>query len=213
MSSTHSSVTMLVALLLATPPSLAWGRSKTQPTCPVPNGVACMSTMEVYRATNGADKVTSRAQGQVDSAPLPPPPAPVQATLSRPKGPVAYRPAAYAQLQVQGDALVISNGDPVAPAPAPAPVAAPEPYRVPAQVMQIYVAPWQDEQGDLHLPERVVTEIEPRRWALGAPAPDAGTSFHLLELPSVAAKDSQSTVSANTTRGQSGNTAPTTSKE
>lgn len=206
------SLKLLLLVMASTLAGTALGKSKSEPSCPVPNGVACMSTMEVYRATNGTDKVTSRAQGQIVTAPLPPPAMPVAVvvrTAPQPSGPIAYRPAEYAQLQVQGDSLVISNHaseEPVASVRAAAPRGA-EPYRLPAQIMQIFVAPWQDEQGDLHLPERVVTEIEPRHWAMGAPAPDTSTSFRLLELPSEAAKDSQSAVQASTARGQSGNTA------
>jgi len=42
--------------------------------------------------------------------------------------------------------------------------------RMPAQVMRIWIAPWEDSRGDLHAPGYVYTEIEPRRWTLGAPA-------------------------------------------
>jgi conjugal transfer pilus assembly protein TraV len=41
---------------------------------------------------------------------------------------------------------------------------------MPAQVMRIWIAPWEDSRGDLHAPGYVYTEIEPRRWTLGAPA-------------------------------------------
>ena len=42
--------------------------------------------------------------------------------------------------------------------------------RMPAQVMRIWIAPWEDSRGDLHAPGYLYTEIEPRRWALGAAA-------------------------------------------
>jgi hypothetical protein len=42
--------------------------------------------------------------------------------------------------------------------------------RVPARVMRIWIAPWEDSRGDLHAPGYVYTEIEPRRWTLGAQA-------------------------------------------
>ena len=42
--------------------------------------------------------------------------------------------------------------------------------RVPARVMRIWIAPWEDSRGDLHAPGYLYTEIEPRRWALGAQA-------------------------------------------
>jgi conjugal transfer pilus assembly protein TraV len=36
--------------------------------------------------------------------------------------------------------------------------------------MRIWIAPWEDSRGDLHAPGYLYTEIEPRRWALDAPA-------------------------------------------
>ena len=42
--------------------------------------------------------------------------------------------------------------------------------RAPARVMRIWIAPWEDSRGDLHAPGYLYTEIEPRRWTLGAQA-------------------------------------------
>lgn len=44
----------------------------------------------------------------------------------------------------------------------------PVPVRTPAEVMRIWVAPWESDQGDLNVNGYVYTEIEPRRWTLGA---------------------------------------------
>jgi hypothetical protein len=46
----------------------------------------------------------------------------------------------------------------------------PSSLRVPARVMRIWIAPWEDGRGDLHAPGYLYTEIESRRWTLGAPA-------------------------------------------
>lgn len=43
------------------------------------------------------------------------------------------------------------------------------PVRVPATIMRIWFAPWIDANDDLHFPSHVFTEIQPRRWAFGAP--------------------------------------------
>ncbi len=59
---------------------------------------------------------------------------------------------------------VVATG-PVLPRPE-----GPAALRVPAQVMRIWIAPWEDSRGDLHAPGYLYTEIEPRRWTLGAPA-------------------------------------------
>lgn len=42
----------------------------------------------------------------------------------------------------------------------------PVPIRTPAQVMRIWVAPWEDTNGDLITTGYVYTEIEPRRWVI-----------------------------------------------
>lgn len=45
----------------------------------------------------------------------------------------------------------------------------PIPVRTPAHVMRIWVAPWEDTNGDLITNGYVYTEIEPRRWVIGKP--------------------------------------------
>lgn len=42
------------------------------------------------------------------------------------------------------------------------------PIRTPAQVMRIWIAPWEETQGDLVLSGYVYTEIEARRWRVGS---------------------------------------------
>ncbi len=43
----------------------------------------------------------------------------------------------------------------------------PIPIRTQAKVMRIWMAPWEDEEGDLHADGYLYTEIESRRWNLG----------------------------------------------
>jgi conjugal transfer pilus assembly protein TraV len=43
----------------------------------------------------------------------------------------------------------------------------PVPIRTQAKVMRIWMAPWEDEDGDLHADGFLYTEIENRRWNLG----------------------------------------------
>lgn len=42
------------------------------------------------------------------------------------------------------------------------------PIRTPADVMRIWIAPWESDNGDLNVTGHVYTEIEPRRWVLGS---------------------------------------------
>lgn len=49
------------------------------------------------------------------------------------------------------------------------PVKQPLPVLKPAHVIRIWIDPWVDQKGDLHMPGYVFTEITPRRWSLGEP--------------------------------------------
>lgn len=46
--------------------------------------------------------------------------------------------------------------------------------------------------GDLHLSERIVTEIVPRRWNIGVEESGSGDNYHLLEFPNVSVPDTVS---------------------
>jgi hypothetical protein len=55
--------------------------------------------------------------------------------------------------------------------------------RLPAKVMRIWIAPWEDSRGDLHAPGYLYTEIEPRRWTIGGPAePERATLIRPLQI-------------------------------
>jgi len=43
----------------------------------------------------------------------------------------------------------------------------PLPVRSAAQVMRIWIAPWEDKAGDLHTPGLLFTEVTPRKWNVG----------------------------------------------
>ncbi len=43
----------------------------------------------------------------------------------------------------------------------------PKPILEPAKVMRVWIAPWVDENQDLHWPSYVFSEITPRRWSFG----------------------------------------------
>jgi hypothetical protein len=55
--------------------------------------------------------------------------------------------------------------------------------RLPAKVMRIWIAPWEDSRGDLHAPGYLYTEIEPRRWTIGAsPEPEQVSLIRPLQI-------------------------------
>ncbi|WPL15731.1 conjugal transfer protein TraV [Thiorhodovibrio winogradskyi] len=57
----------------------------------------------------------------------------------------------------------------------------PTPTRGPAQVLRIWIAPWEDSAGNLHGASHVFTEVVPRRWQL-ASATETATSTVLTPL-------------------------------
>jgi len=50
----------------------------------------------------------------------------------------------------------------------------PIPIRTPARVLRIWIAPWEDKSGDLHMASLVYSEIEKRRWVVGEKVGDGG---------------------------------------
>lgn len=59
----------------------------------------------------------------------------------------------------------------------------PVPIRTQAKVMRIWMAPWEDEDGDLHADGYLYTEIESRRWNLGDRFKSPGTAIAPLLAP------------------------------
>lgn len=177
--------------------------AKKKPSCPVPDGVTCMSATDVYARTNYSDSVTIQAAPVLEQAKVaaPEPAAAAPAPRTGPAGPVAYRPYQYARLEAEGDTLVVAP--PARPASAPAMVtpramavapvvATTEPHREPARVMKIRIGAWEDENGSLHGRSDVFTEIEPRRWTVGMRAVQPSPGFALLEgFGQGAAQDAQ----------------------
>ncbi len=66
----------------------------------------------------------------------------------------------------------------------------PVPIRTQAKVMRIWMAPWEDDDGDLHADGFMYTEIESRRWNLGDRFKSPGSAISPLSVatPSKSAK-------------------------
>ena len=111
--------------------------------CPgMPSGVQCMSARDVYSATN---------DGNV--------PRPMK--VSEKEGmEIAERSDRSKKIAEISDPIIDNY---VAPRLPDKPI----PVRTPAQVMRIWVAPWEDKNGDLIVTGYIYTEIEPRRWIIG----------------------------------------------
>ena len=58
----------------------------------------------------------------------------------------------------------------------------PTPIRTPSRVMRVWIAPWEDAEGDLMVSNYVYTELEPRRWMIGKSAPTVSPSLIPLQV-------------------------------
>lgn len=132
--------------------------------CPMGQGVNCMGPTDVYAATENRDHLEglTNDDGQISFASAP-----------------AQR-GNHTEV-VEADGALVLTGGPSAPV-----LDAPEdvPIRTPARVMRIWIAPWEDDSGDLNVPGKVFTEIEPRRWAVGETQPSGrAATLQLISAP------------------------------
>ncbi|QMI49774.1 TraV family lipoprotein [Burkholderia sp. MBR-1] len=116
-----------------------WSVGNSKFDCPgIPNGVVCKTPREVYDLTNHHDAlVTMDSDGKQTGN--------AEITVGKPTGVLA-----------QGASVRL-----------PQPIQQPMPILEPARVMRIWVNSWIDQNGDLHYPGLLFTEVTPRRWAQG----------------------------------------------
>lgn len=135
----------------------------------LPQGVQCMSTRDVYQLTNNGNVPT----------PL--------ATNERPEAAVPAEGGTTGIAQGEDPNDVVSNY--VAPRLPDQPI----PIRTPAQVMRVWIAPWEDDNGDLVVTGYLYTEIEPRRWVIGDQAPTVQPTLRPLQtIEKAESKDRES---------------------
>lgn len=113
--------------------------------CPgIPMGVQCMSARDAYEATHNGNVPASRADAK---------------SSGDAEGEVKAEPAGASATASSKDPIIDSY---VAPRLPDKPI----PIRTPAQVMRIWIAPYEDTAGDLNTPGYVFTEVEARRWVV-----------------------------------------------
>jgi conjugal transfer pilus assembly protein TraV len=146
-----------------------------------PPGVRCMSTTEVYGATNNTDYVEPTSEEALGDDPTSykrgvtgPFERRVEGRASGAVPPTDYRPA---------DAGVVRT-EVVAPE-----VERPIPIRTPARVMRVWIAPWEDLRGVLHAGGYAFIEIESRRWTFGETATAEPVRFFSLQSIATEAKE------------------------
>lgn len=124
----------------------------------IPEGVQCMSTKDVYNLTNNGNVPVPLDGGSVESA-----------------NQVAQGQGGDMPRAGTSPNDVVSNY--VSPRLPDRPV----PVRTPAEVMRIWIAPWEDDAGDLIVTGHLYTEIEPRRWVIGEPTSNTQPSLRPLQ--------------------------------
>ncbi|MFZ4700800.1 MAG: TraV family lipoprotein [Candidatus Methylumidiphilus sp.] len=127
----------------------------------LPEDPACLSAVEAYQITDKANATERPSQNNSLTAGKP-----GESTSS-----------------ALGSASTLADTDNRRTKSAPVPkIDDPTPIRTPSKVMRIWVAPWEDSDGDLNVSGYLFTELEPRRWMVGKAAPSVATSLKPLQV-------------------------------
>lgn len=143
--------------------------AESEYSCPGrPDGITCTDVRDVYAMTNGDDY-----QQRIEAARI-------KQSDNGNKSTDAHKQAAAPAAQTPTAAQMA----PVRPSVRgvlPQNVSEVVPLRTPAEVMRIYVRPWETKHGDLYVPGYIYTEIEPRRWMIGDKAVDSSERITILQ--------------------------------
>jgi len=134
--------------------------------CKAPIGAQCTSVSGVYA---NANPLAARA---VHEAPLPP-----QSLLATMAGPAPARQAKPAS--PTGTSMVPPSGTSAGAATAPSPAA----LRAAPRVMRLWIAPWEDADGDLHDASFVHVVIDTGRWLIERVRPASRTKLDIATPP------------------------------
>jgi len=110
-----------------------------------PETVQCKSAREVYELTNNRDSLEKPKNSQNTDCPE------CGDNPGNPGNRQNLTPAAAASMEaVQGLGYV-----------------GPMPLRSQAKIMRVWMAPWEDLDGTLHMPNFMYAEVQDRRWSIG----------------------------------------------
>ena len=127
----------------------------------LPEDPACLSAVEAYQITDKANATVRPSQSN---------------------SPIAGKPGESTS-STPGSASTLAGTDNLRTNSTPIPkIDDPTPIRTPSKVMRIWVAPWEDSDGDLNVSGYLYTELEPRRWMVGKAAPTVATSLKPLQV-------------------------------
>jgi conjugal transfer pilus assembly protein TraV len=143
-----------------------------------PAGVRCMSASKVYERTHHSDVVeptSMRAKGDEPQRAV---------SDEAPHVTRAAGEARGARVTAREQAEQPTARPPVLGVDRPLPI------RTPAQVMRVWIAPWEDVRGVLHGGEHAFIEIVERRWSIGERETTEPTRFFSLQSPAEPAPES-----------------------
>lgn len=138
-----------------------------------PTGVRCASATEVYAMTEGTDRIGSTADKELGDDPkraiaarqqqaqriageggTPAEDDRVEAEPTNRPPPTDDLDTEWLQASTQRGSVLLAIDKPI-------------PVRTPAQVMRVWIAPWEDAKGVLHIGGYAFIEIHKRRWEIG----------------------------------------------
>lgn len=162
-----------------------------------PEGVVCRSTRDIYALTEARDRVHEADLVQPVGEGAGGRPIRVDADGVASPAAAAGAPAASAAAVAPPREGVIAMAPP-APVPVSDPLAfaslrARGPQRQDARVVRIWIAPWQDQRGDLRMPGHVYAEVHPRSWSFGGQPPEAPASNLLMTPEMIRARETEAT--------------------
>ena len=162
-----ASLTVATTIVLSGCASSLSGVGSTESyACKAPIGAQCTSVSGVYA---NANPVAARA---VHDAPLPP-----QSLLATMAGPAPARQAKPAP--PTGASMVPASAASASAATAPSPAA----LRTAPRVMRLWIASWEDADGDLHGASFVHVVIDTGRWLIERVRPASRTKFDIATPP------------------------------
>jgi conjugal transfer pilus assembly protein TraV len=161
-----------LALAAAVVPGCSFlGLGKGSYSCPggTEDGARCMSAREVYQGTERSDTAAPAKAPDGDAA----------AKTPDGRTRLAFRGAGEGADRSPPPAPPFRADSPRAIVPS---IRQPIPIRTQAEIMRIWIAPWEDAAGDLHADGYVYTEIRGRAWNLGETFQAPNADFTLSPL-------------------------------
>lgn len=165
-----ASLTAVTTIVLSGCASSLSGVGSTESyACKAPIGAQCTSVSGVYANANPFAGLVPRAVHDAPQAP--------QSLLAKMAGPAPAR-------QTQTAAPTAASVVPAPPAPASAAATrSPAALRSVARVLRLWIAPWEDADGDLHDASFVHVVIDTGRWLIERVRPAARNKLDIARPP------------------------------